>query len=261
MRLAKYGYSGRQDCSQLRRCYDTPRVLGIGPCSAGEGQASTGEPKVLCPITLEVALPRLANRTILTNSLSAEMPNDDLSSIEEMVIAEINGVFESIGSVLLSRKPGGLSDEDTRAMLQCWASVVQRQGLILARMAILPWRKAELKSSMSGIVNRAPAWMNAHFRGERTMTLELFAEGIAQTMARQQVEINRVLVEQVDEPAPLQALLAEAPLPADPEKVARGELLSAITKAMTTHTEALVGIAADLDVKSRQHFGLDSSEP
>jgi hypothetical protein len=176
-----------------------------------------------------------------------------------MVIAEINGVFESFEWVL-SRKPGEMSVEDTKAMLECSASVVQKQGAILARLSILPWRRGELKSSMSGIVRRAPAWMDAHFRGERGMTLELFALGIAQTMTTQRAEIEQVLSEQVEEPGPFQALLAEAPLPANPEQLARGELLSGIAKAMTAHTKALAGIAADVDVKYRRHFGLDLLE-
>lgn len=171
-----------------------------------------------------------------------------------MVVAEINGVFESIGSILLTRKPGELSDEDAHAMLECWASVVQRQGLILARMSLLPWRRADLKSSMSGIVNRAPAWMNAHFRGEPVMTLELFAQGMAQTMATQREAIEQVLAEQVSEPTSLQELIAESPVPTKPEKMPRRELLSALAKAMTAHTEVLAGIAADIDAKLRRHF-------
>jgi hypothetical protein len=187
-------------------------------------------------------------------TLGAKMPEDSLPSIEEMVTAEINGVFESFAPTLLARERGEASNEDSQAMLECWASVVQRQGLILARMSMLPWRKAELKSNMSDIVNRAPAWMNAHFRGERVMTLELYAQGMAQTMATQRVAFEQVLAEQVSEPVPLRELLAEAPIPAAPEKMGRSELLSALAKAMMAHTEALAGIAADVDAKLREHL-------
>jgi hypothetical protein len=188
------------------------------------------------------------------------MPEDYLPSLEEMVTAEINGVFESFAPVLLARKRGETSNED-KAMLECWGSVVQRQGLILARMSILPWRRAELKSSMSGIVNRAPAWMNAHFRGERGMTLELYAQGMAQTMATQRVAFERVLAEQVSDIAPLQELLAKAPIPATPEEMERSDLLSALAKAMIAHTEVLAGIAADVDAKLREHFDRELLEP
>lgn len=192
-------------------------------------------------------------------SLGAEMANEGFPSVKQMVIADIRGVLESVGSL-----PGSdehLSDEDTRAMLECWGSLVQSQGVILARMSLLPWKKAERKSSMSGIVNRSPAWLNAHFRGEGVMTLELFAEGIAQTLARQRVEFEQVLIEQIEEPAPIQALLDKAPLPAEPGKVERSELLSAVAGAMNAHTEALVEIAADLDEKFCRHIGSDLSEP
>jgi hypothetical protein len=194
-------------------------------------------------------------------TLGAEMPEDSLPSIEEMVTAEINGVFESFAPILFAGKRREASNEDSRAMLQCWASVVQRQGLILARMSILPWRKAELKSNMSDIVNRAPAWMNAHFRGERAMTLELYAQGMAQTLATQRAAFKQVLAEQVSEPAPLEELLAEAPIPAAPEEIERSKLLSALSKALVAHTEALAGIAADIDVKLREHLERQSLEP
>lgn len=189
------------------------------------------------------------------------MPEDYLPSMEEMVTAEINGVFESFAPILFAGKREEASNEYSRAMFECWGSVVQRQGLILARMAILPWRKAELKSSMSGIVNRAPAWMNAHFRGERAMTLELYAQGMAQTMAAQRGAFEQVLTDQVDEPAPLQELLVEAPLPAVPEAIERSALLAALAKAMTAHTEVLAGIAADADAKLREYLERQFLEP
>lgn len=189
------------------------------------------------------------------------MSEDYLPSMEEMVIAEINGVFESFAPILFAAKRGEASNEDSRAMLQCWASVVQRQGLILARMSILPWRKAELKSTMSGIVNRAPAWMNAHFRGEGVMTLELYAQGMAQTMATQRVAFKQVVAEQVGEPVPLQELLAEAPIPGAPEGMERSKLLSALSKAIVAHTEVLAGIAADIDMKLYEHLERQSLEP
>jgi hypothetical protein len=189
------------------------------------------------------------------------MPGDYLPSMEEMVTAEINGVFESFAPILLAGKREEASNEYSRAMFECWGSVVQRQGLILARIAILPWRKAELKSSMSGIVNRAPAWMNAHFRGERAMTLELYAQGMAQTMATQRGAFEQVLADQVNEPAPLQELLAEAPISAAPEEMERSELLSALSMAIVAHTKVLAGIAADADAKLREHLERQSLEP
>ncbi len=189
------------------------------------------------------------------------MTVDPLPSIEEMVLAEINDLFESFAPVLLAHSQEEPTKDEARAMFQFWGSVVQRQGVILARMSMFPWRKAELKSDMSGIVNRAPALMNAHFHGERVLTLELFAQGIAQTMATQRAAFEQVLAEQVSEPAPLQALLAQAPIPAAPEEMQRGELLAALAKAMSAHTEALAGIAADVDVKLREHLERERLEP
>jgi hypothetical protein len=77
---------------------------------------------------------------------------------------------------------------------------------------------------------------------------------MAQTMATQRVAFEQVLAEQVREPAPLQELLAEAPIRASPEEMGRSELLSALSKAMVAHTKALAGIAADIDAKLREHL-------
>jgi hypothetical protein len=49
-------------------------------------------------------------------------------------------------------------------------------------------------------------------------------------------------------------LLGEAPIPVAPEKIERSELLSALARAMTAHTEALAGIAADADAKLREYL-------
>ena len=182
------------------------------------------------------------------------MPEKHLPSMEKMVIAEINDVFESFAPVLFARNEEEPTKEESKAMFEFWGSVIQCQGVILAQMSMFPWRKAELKSNMSGIVNRAPALINAHYQGERALTLELFAEGIAQVMATQRAAFEQVLAEQVSDPAPLQALLADAPVPAAPEEMARGELLAALAKAMNAHTEALTGIAADVDVKLREYL-------
>ena len=177
------------------------------------------------------------------------MPDNHLPSLEEMVIAEIDAAFAPARSILLGNQPDEPTDAESRAMLECWRAVVQRQGLILARLSLLPWRRSELKSNMPSIMNRAPAWLDAHYRGEQTMTLELFAHGIAETMTTQRVAFEQVLVDQVSGRAPLQALLAEAPIPPDPNKLSRSELLAALAQAMSAHTEVLVGIAADVDAK------------
>lgn len=183
------------------------------------------------------------------------MPGDALPSLEEMVIAEIDAVFEPMASLLSGRPPEEPSSAESKAIFEAWGTIVQSQGMILARISLMPWTRSELKSDMSGIVGRAPAWLDAHYRGERAMTLELFAHGIAQTMATQRAAFEQVLAEQVSEPALLQRLLAGAPIPTDPEEMPRSALLAALANAMTAHTEALVGIAADFDKKVRHHFG------
>lgn len=188
------------------------------------------------------------------NYARGQMPSEPLPTLEAMVAAEIAATFEPVTPMLARPQYREISDEKCRAILECWGSTVQRQGTILARLAILPWRKSELQSNMPGIVKRAPAWMDAHIHGAQKMTPDLFAQGIAETMATQRSAIKQVLADQMNEPTRLEALLADAPIPSNTEAMVRSDLFAALAQAMTAHTEVLVGIAADCDEKLRESF-------
>lgn len=185
------------------------------------------------------------------------MRSESLPSLEAMVVAEIAATFEPVAPMLARPQSREISDKECRAILKCWGSTVQRQGAILARLSILPWRRSELQSNMPHVLKRAPAWMDAHIHGAQRMTPELFAQGIAQIMATQRSAIKQVLADQVNEPTRLQALLADAPIPSNPEAIALSDLFTALAQAMTAHTEVLVGIAADFDAKLREPFDGD----
>lgn len=137
---------------------------------------------------------------------------------------------------------------DDWVMLQNWASLVHRLGMILAHLAVLPETRAELMSDMSGMVNRSPAWLEAHLEGQQVMNLELFLHGVAQTLGKQRLAVERVVDEQVSEPAAIEETLAGAPVPNGTEP--RSDLLPAVTEVIAAHTKALVDIAYDLEIQA-----------
>jgi hypothetical protein len=172
---------------------------------------------------------------------------DGWPDIEGQVIAAINGAFKS-REQWEAEYPELSPLEDDWVMLQNWALVVHRQGIMLARLAVLPQTRAELAAEMEGLVNRAPAWLDAHFEGQDTMTLDLFLKGIAETLARQRAAIERIVAEQASDPEPIEESLAEAPVPATAEE--RPDLLRGICEVMPAHLKALVDLAYDLEVRA-----------
>lgn len=146
--------------------------------------------------------------------------------------------------------------DDDWVMLQNVALTVRRQGIVLAQLAALPQTRAELLAEMEDLIDRAPAWLDAHFQGQQTMTLDLFLQGIAQTMGKQRAAIEQVVGEQVDDPESIKEALAEAPIPAPTEE--RSALMRGVFNAMTAHLQALADLAYDLEIKAMRGFGLDT---
>src|SRR4051794_35919099 len=125
--------------------------------------------------------------------MTEELPQ----SLETRVIDAIRGAFKSREVWDAERPVGAPPMTDDQTMLQNWASLVSRQGSILAHLSVVPSTRAELMAVMPEMVNRAPAWLDAHVQGEDEMTLKLFMRGIAQTMAKHREAIERVVSEQV----------------------------------------------------------------
>lgn len=142
---------------------------------------------------------------------------------------------------------------DDWVLLQNWASTVHAQGVALAHLAVSPQTRAELMTEMPGMVNRSPAWLDAHLEGQRVMTLELFLQGIVETLAKHRAAIERVLAEQVGDPAPIEETLAEAPVPDGTDD--RSDLIHGVGEVMGAHLKAIVDMAYDLEIQA----GLDSN--
>jgi hypothetical protein len=179
------------------------------------------------------------------------MPKKAPGNLEMLVISQLVDAYGSLEARDANDPQSTLSSSGGHP-LQLWSSVVDRQGEILARLAIKPATRAELMSLTEGLVERAPAWLDAHFRDERKMTVDLFLHGMAQTMVKQREGIKRVIAEQTREPAALEEILRGSPLPEDPEETERSALMSALADAVTAHTEVLIGMAAEIDSLTRR---------
>lgn len=137
-------------------------------------------------------------------------------------------------------------DED-RVMLCGWSSVVHREGLALANLAMSPSTRVELLAQMPGLLEKLPVWQKARAH-EELMTATLFARGLAEALSVQRVAIERVAEEQVGDLGPIWAALAEASVP-NASGASQQELLKGVGEAMIAHLRALVGIARDLEVQ------------
>jgi hypothetical protein len=170
-------------------------------------------------------------------------------NLEMWVLEMIKGAFKSREVWEAERPDHAPPLNDDRTMLQNWASLINRQGMLLAHLSVVPPTRAELITSMSGIIDRSPAWLDAQVQGQQAMTLKLFMRGLAQAMTEQRVAIERVVDEQVADPEPIEEVLAKAPVPAGTEEEERSDLISGVGKAASAHTKALADIAYDLEMQ------------
>jgi hypothetical protein len=138
-----------------------------------------------------------------------------------------------------------LSDE--AVLLENMIAMVDRHGLLIAQLAIVPETRAALKASMPDAVKRVPAWMEARVNRPVPMTTRLFIVGLGQLLGEHRRAIERVTAEQVDDPGPIEERLAGAPLPSGDEGESDGEMIAAVGQATVAHAEALVEIARDFD--------------
>jgi hypothetical protein len=144
---------------------------------------------------------------------------------------------------------------DLQVLLENMIGEVEQHGLILAQLAVSPATRSELRVSARGAVDRVPAWMNAAVYGPPLMTPQLFVRGLAQLLGEQRKWLERVLHEQVADPAPIEEALAEAPIPEGGEDETIGEIMHGVGQAMTAHLRALLDIARDIDDRLRALLG------
>lgn len=92
--------------------------------------------------------------------MTEEMPQN----LEEWVFAMTKGAFKSRELLDAERPEDTPPHSDDSALLQNWATLVNRQGVMLAHLSAVPATRAELKESMPGMVDRAPAWLDARLQ-------------------------------------------------------------------------------------------------
>lgn len=153
------------------------------------------------------------------------------------------------------REEGEPPISDLQAFLENMIGEVEQYGLILAHLAVRPATRRELQASARGAVERIPAWMNAAVFGPPLMTPHLFVRGLAQLLAEQREWFERVLHEQVADTAPIEGILAAAPIPAGTEEEATVEITRGVGEAMAAHLQALLDIARDIDDRLRAPHG------
>jgi hypothetical protein len=102
-------------------------------------------------------------------------------------------------------------------------------------------------AQMPGMVDRAPAWLDARLQG-KPMTWRVFFTGLAQTAAVHREAIELVAAEQLSDPEMIDETLAEAPVPTATPDEDRSALMSGVVHALLAHTKALADIAYDLEM-------------
>jgi hypothetical protein len=174
--------------------------------------------------------------------------NNLVPSLETTVLRAIQGAFKS-REVLEAEWPDDAPPlDDDRIFLHNWATMVDRQGRMLAHLAMTPSTKADLLDRMPDVVNRAPAWLEVRVHDE-PMTWERFLTGLAQTAAPHRTAIEQVMEEQMAEPEETERMLAEAPVPAGKPGQDQDTLMKAVANALMAHTRALADIARDLEMQ------------
>ena len=176
---------------------------------------------------------------------------DELApNLEMMVLRTIQGAFKS-REVLEAEWPEDAPQlDDDRVFLHNWSTMVDRQGTLLAQLAVVPSTRAELMDRMPGMVNSSPAYLGARVNAE-PMTWRLFFTGLAQTAATHREAIERVMAEQTAESEKAEEMLAAAPIPAANPDEDLDELMAAVFNVLLAHTKALVDIAYDLEMQLR----------
>jgi hypothetical protein len=176
---------------------------------------------------------------------------EPIQSLESRVLNTIIGAFKS-REVLEAEWPADAPPlDDDRVLLNNWATLAQRQGSVLAHLAMVAPTRADLMARMPGVVDRAPAWLDARLHGE-PMTWRIFMTGLAQIATVHREAIEQVVSEQVSDPEPITETLAEAPIPAATPNEDRSALMRGVIEALFAHTKALAGIAYDLEVTAGQ---------
>jgi hypothetical protein len=121
------------------------------------------------------------------------------------------------------------------------------QGMLIAHLAMEPETSKELIAACPHAGERVPAWMELRIFGTHPQPARMFALGCAQLIASQREAIERIANDQIEDPEPIEEMLAERPVPTGDEGETARELMAACTGAFHANFQACLEIARDLD--------------
>gem|GEM_PF-3755618 len=163
--------------------------------------------------------------------------------MEELVRQTLTGAYVSrdVWEARWEGDPPQISDAQLE--FENFFELIRRQGLLTAQLAFLEQTREELSASLPDAIQRMPVRLQMSVHGHaKTSPEELFRD-IAELLSVHRRAIVRVVEEQVDEQAPIEDLLEDAPVP-DREDDDAAPLVGRIVLA---HSRALILIAADID--------------
>ena len=145
------------------------------------------------------------------------------------------------------RRPGDPPLSDSSAKLNGIAAFLKLQGLFIAHLSLEPDTSSELVANAVHAAERVPAWMELRVFGASARSGRLFALGCAQLLAEQRAVLERIVDEQIEDPEPIEAILAECPIPAGEESESAEEIFARSGAALQANFQATLVIARDLD--------------
>ncbi len=166
---------------------------------------------------------------------------------EGAILRSIEGALKYRERLEAERKPTDPPLDDAFVTLNGIANFLHVQGMMIACLALEPDTSSELLPASAHAAQRVPAWMEMWVFEEASEPARMFAQGLAQLLGEQRATIERIVEEQVDDPEPIEATLAERPVPAGTDDESTDELFLRAGEALRANLQATLEIARDLD--------------
>jgi hypothetical protein len=162
-------------------------------------------------------------------------------------MAVLNATGRALRLRMEAREDGEWTEERGRAALRDSLDFYHQQGMLISQLALDPDLRRTLGRKMAHAISRVPAWMEARVYGVQVISSRLFALGSVQLMAEHRSAIEQIVDAQVDDPEPIEAVLAENPVPAGTDEETAEELYEQMGGVFSAHLEAMAAIGRDID--------------
>jgi hypothetical protein len=168
-------------------------------------------------------------------------------SFESAFLRSLEGSIRRRERYLAALASGDPAVEESAELANELANFLNLQGMMIAHLAMDPDTSDELIAAAPHAGQRVPAWMELHVFGARPGALRLFTLGCAQILAEQRAALERIVDDQVDDPEPIRAILAEHPVPSGDDGESAEELMALSAAAFQANFQGSLAIARDLD--------------